>query len=762
MRVICTLRAPRWAALFLALVTLRARAAHAEVPVDDLLASVAEVVKDRAKKAAARAIKRNIVDNLCKDEPVELAVNQAKLTIGGDKTCFDDRTNDSCNADDVFVASCRLLRQDGIGLSDPYFLRTLGSDTVGFVFRVAGSRFDATDYEKHGLDELATTTYELATAILEDKPIGPAVANALDDVARVVGKDFPKVTLLALRPKGLDLYRAVRKHLLDGCSGASDRVCTALTGTTEAWKLDLGTTNDASTCAAWRRAGPKRRETFETLFGPAATYAPYREEKSCNDLTGAAKAECTRGRLTYNLLDHLSKVVCSPNLGEAEARGSLRQLSYVYAQLDLYQDYLSSDNTATAALDVYATDIRSLPLKGVPAEELANTIRLIAVIIRSSSSDREALEQWFDLLRRDFESLVSQLDSADLDKAYMEFLRGSALASPQPCAAGKCNSAVNDVREAMKNLLVTPYLYVPGSKDFTLFKQRIRGMATLVAALRTVKTGADLREVVKATADLLELFGSKQAVQALKGLAEARFVASQKLVKGISAASTLDMVEADKDSTGNATASIALALRELSVVIELIGEKDWVGLAIHAAHVLEDNVPDKLTPLRRSFKFMRVLMGMYQADSKDEAKEIFAAALDDEASREERYDRGSVDIAALVGAGGGAHFLDNDPMDEELHGLLGLYAPFGLQLSYKRIGLFIYPLDLGAYLVASSEEPTWTDAVRAGGAVEFRPWQYTPIDLVVGMDYRPAFGTDQEQLRILGGFALELPLFGLN
>src|SRR5687768_1931145 len=107
------------------LVTAQAGGARAEVPVDDILAGVAEVLKDRAKRAAARAIQHNIVNNLCSEEPRKIVFRSVKLRIGGSKTCFADPTSKACDADDVFVRSCRLLRKNALGLADPHFLKTL-------------------------------------------------------------------------------------------------------------------------------------------------------------------------------------------------------------------------------------------------------------------------------------------------------------------------------------------------------------------------------------------------------------------------------------------------------------------------------------------------------------------------------------------------------------------------------------------------------------------------------------------------------------
>ena len=100
-------------------------------------------------------------------------------------------------------------------------------------------------------------------------------------------------------------------------------------------------------------------------------------------------------------------------------------------------------------------------------------------------------------------------------------------------------------------------------------------------------------------------------------------------------------------------------------MVARLGEQDWVGLVLHFSDLLEEQNKDGAKVLARPLKFIRVLMAVYQAESKDEAQAIFAAALDDEASREERYGRFSIDIAAQLGVVMGMHYGDvpDDPLD---------------------------------------------------------------------------------------------------
>ena len=85
-----------------------------------------------------------------------------------------------------------------------------------------------------------------------------------------------------------------------------------------------------------------------------------------------------------------------------------------------------------------------------------------------------------------------------------------------------------------------------------------------------------------------------------------------------------------------------------------------------------------------------------------------------------------------------------------------------MQFTKGSHGLFLYALDVGAYIVASSATIAWSEAVRGGASWMFRFGRYLPIDVHVAADYRPGFGDEEPQTRITFGVGLELPLFALN
>lgn len=126
----------------------------------------------------------------------------------------------------------------------------------------------------------------------------------------------------------------------------------------------------------------------------------------------------------------------------------------------------------------------------------------------------------------------------------------------------------------------------------------------------------------------------------------------------------------------------------------------------------------------------------------------------------------SIDLAALVAVRFGLQVNGSGPGDpptlpREL--MAGLFAPFGLQVAWRWIGLLISPVDLGSYLVAqeSGAPPKAAAAIRLGLTAYARPSRTVPIVVGVGYDYRPPFETwAMHRLSIFA--ALELPLFTLH
>ena len=146
---------------------------------------------------AARALTHQLVNRVCSDNPKTIRVKKTLLVIG-----LDVCPKNEVGCFPAYVKSCELLKEDSLSLTDPYFLKVLGRETIDVVFRVAASSMENATYEAYGLNQLATTAFDLGVSLINDEPVGPTVATALDDLARMVGKQYSKQTLSLLQDSG--------------------------------------------------------------------------------------------------------------------------------------------------------------------------------------------------------------------------------------------------------------------------------------------------------------------------------------------------------------------------------------------------------------------------------------------------------------------------------------------------------------------------------------------------------------------------------
>ena len=111
--------------------------------------------------------------------------------------------------------------------------------------------------------------------------------------------------------------------------------------------------------------------------------------------------------------------------------------------------------------------------------------------------------------------------------------------------------------------------------------------------------------------------------------------------------------------------------------------------------------------LVRSLAFLRLLMSVYQAETKEDAKAIFQSALVQKGSRRERFQRFSIDVAAALGARIGvqtqrtATTATGETEWTAASGFGGTLRARRRSICVRALGLLLYPIDLGAYLVAN-------------------------------------------------------------
>lgn len=105
------------------------------------------------------------------------------------------------------------------------------------------------------------------------------------------------------------------------------------------------------------------------------------------------------------------------------------------------------------------------------------------------------------------------------------------------------------------------------------------------------------------------------------------------------------------DTTGKTNGNIifqqfAQGLLTFTGILEHAKERDWVAIGFDISDQLRD-YKVKNEGFQNGLRFSRTLLTMYQAESVEEAKGIFQATLENEASRERRYNQTAYDITAL-------------------------------------------------------------------------------------------------------------------
>ena len=168
-----------------------ARAQVRPEDLDRILGALAEVIKDRAKEVAADTLRTQLKGDLCAGEKTLVLKNppNAKLVLQfkGSPKCAEG--TEPCNADDVFVASCRLLDMDDIDVTDPQLLKTVGQDTVAFALRIGASSLKAEDYTRLRFPELATYVFELMASMQGRRLDTQTVIDRTLEFADSLGRD---------------------------------------------------------------------------------------------------------------------------------------------------------------------------------------------------------------------------------------------------------------------------------------------------------------------------------------------------------------------------------------------------------------------------------------------------------------------------------------------------------------------------------------------------------------------------------------------
>lgn len=792
--------------------------------VDQVLAALAEVVKDRAKQVAAEAIAAQIKKQICTHQairvkraelratgvsqlaaapppnPVADAAGQARkapvpappevaLWLGGSPRCAgpptppaarapDDAPEKSrCTADDVFVRSCQLLESGQAPLSDPYYLKSLSRDTVDFLLRLSASSLGAHDYADQGFTKLGDFVHAALEQLTgKNATVGDLAAPTLTLASEIsVGLALEELGKVGAAPQTKALEATIlplaKAWISDGCPYLPDpndaKAEPKLACKEPKGGEGGGGKNDAkhpshwfveappTGCAEFLATTDERTTTFKSELFAQGTPALVASEDPCLDTwPDRGKRLCARARLTMNLHDALTRVQCQAALPDAARRSALRELIFVLLEQKAYRSALTSLKSeapgGVEALDDFLKEARKIDVDKLPREELAYGIRVLGAYLAAVRDEPDRAAAWMAFLVADVRAFRDQAGAPNVKpetvvKAYQKLLHGPALASDR--RPGSPPTA--ELRDAVKDFIVLPALVIAREADLA---DNVWGtmvaLSSVVDALQARRDGPPNR--LNAT---LRAFA--QLAATLSGLSTtlAQNAAASAAAGGAPRTNTELLVQ------------VSAALTEASTALLLAADRDWVGLGVRAFEQLETRMPDAKEEVRSSFRFVRVLLSMYQAQSVDEAKAIFQATLEDTGSRTRRYDLRAWDVGALLGVRAGGQLgrtVADGKATYDRAGLYGLYAPFGVLGTRGGTGWMFYPIDLGAYLTAtpnSKEETTtrWQDAIR-GGVVLFHRWKDVPGAVGIGADWRPPIASRTEGRLFLTG-ALELPLY---
>jgi hypothetical protein len=685
-----------------------AAAQVSDATVDQVLATLAEVVKDRGKQVASEAIKGQLVKGLCKGSglKVHTKVREVDLKLGGSKTCQDDRGQ--CHPDDVFPESCRLMKNDDtVSLTDTHLLKLLGRETTAFAIRLAAADLDEESFKEQKLATLADYLFDLMLDMGKSTPNVDAISQRTLRFAQ----DFGDSSL----PKSvLDKVRALPEL---------KKLCESL-GTI---KMDEGVCRDSQACrelatkwppapkadcdvATLSRKHKVAQDAFAELFGKEKAFELNRS-LPCDKQPG-----CDAAQLLVRLEPQLHRHSC-PSGGLA-FQEDLRSLAYLVSERQVYINAADAlgKTSAKRAAEEFFTSVQSLKIPNLRREQIARAVRVVAYALGAYAHDASKTAKWLGDLKDDLTQI--NLDTSPSFDSLESLRRENR---------DKLDSRVRLLRDATKDLLA-----------LSLLDYYITGAAGALAGLQDVISG--LMNVVDT---LVYAAASKpSAEQAIRLIAD--------IVSSLA-------------NVGQGAELPPAVLTDTTELLENASDRDWVALAFKISKAVDDQKAASLPgEARRSIHFVRVLLSMYQAQSSDEAKGIFEAELENLSSRRERWNRFSVDAGALLGAAVGGLWDSTTTNTDGAFGY-GLFAPFGVQFAWPCFGLMLYPVDLGAYLVGRKDTqttpaPNWHDSLRAGGAAYFRPSAKIPVDFGVDFDYHPRF-SDRAEKRLLGVVVLELPLY---
>lgn len=700
--------------------------------VDQVLAATAEVVKDRAKAVAARTVAARLQSELCGGKEIKIVIDKEKkmvrtLYLGGCEKCRDSKYK-KCNSDDLFVKTCRLFQADpGHPLTDPYLLKTLSRDTIGFAIRLSAYELDALEFEMLNLGPFADFVHKVMEQMAKNKADLVSLSKVAEDlIASYTGASRIYEDLLnEIAEEAGKLHKTIKGRLKD--------------------KID--------------------NYIFMELFGPGKKF-----EKAINwpcaeiDEIGIKKDEvrmCRFAQLGLRLLPALDKLRKSE--GGEDARKNLRNLLYVLDEDDIYIDAMKSINLSEKSFTNFSKKVREkfedkMTDKRMTQATIGDSLRLIGSVALALGVEHEEAIKWLKQFQKELSAKKEDSDKWEIDSF-------AKLRSAEPLNwlnRKNLPPHTRKMRDNFKQMLVTPQFCLYRWKKEGQNFQRMLDLAQELSNAFVMLTTGDYsgRSVEDMVRQLALFVGQMSSV--IKKTGDDLEKEMKKKKQGVEK----DKIKGNIEQLNQ----LVHALNAFSIILKHAYERDWVAVGLDITEQLQEHEAE--IHAQRSIAFVRILLSMYQAETVEEAKGIFDAALVNETSRERRYDQWTLDVAALPGLRVSyvSYRRDEDKFDENNNtetssGLgYGIFAPLGVQVARGWLGMLIYPVDLGGYLSGSladeSPEIRLQSALHSGLAVYLRVSSRTPIVLGTSADYKPQFDNeDSEEYRASIFIALELPLY---
>jgi hypothetical protein len=714
------------------LCTSGARADSSTLSTDQLLSTLASVISDRAKSVAAHAIQRRLSAQLCGKSLVldpGGGFPKETITLGGSADC--KKNEHGCDANDQFVGACRLIAgNDAIPLQDAAFLRALSEDTITFAVRLAAVRADKTTLNVFQIRKVALFLARITRQVKRSDASIEDIVDGLIELERAIGdsQQVARTMLDQIRqtPGAVNLLQQLMLQPAAPSAMSQALVVATVSGT--AVTVDRGkfTTLDEKVKS---EIYDKEGRVLASANLPCANGGP----PDCPYVQ--------RGRVVVALAKLWFKT--------DDYTRDLRNLGHVLRQYDKYQ--LGADKQHAQLIDDIRNAVSGGANPGPPPYlqlGLSSALEFGAYLTLAEATSPAEISAWLGKLRADMAAFLSTCTRANDPCDYGGLLDGAALQTPSK--EHPLPQAIDHARGALKTLLGLPWLVTPDA--IAAGQDYLRGV--LVSIRRLV--------------DQLDGLAVSHANQKWTYQDAVRIVPA--LLRVTSATFGIELrvpVVAPGATPPVGYQQFAAALNAAADAFDEALDQEWVALATTAYQYSEQaGAPPAL---QHALAFTRLLLSVREAQTKDEAKGQFEAALEDEGSREKRWSGFSVDIGAIVGARGAYGTTRNlsatgaKNWQDEHSG--GLYAPVGVMIGDQAFGLLVYPVDVGAYLVGSNHDgdPTWPQALRGGVAVSLRPWSDIPIAFSASFDGRPAWRSDTPaNVRAGLSAGLELPLFLLD